>query len=69
MVDTSLLLLRSDPKEMTSTQWYDMFSNINSILNNIQWKIASLEDITEKLEVQEEQVVEIKEELASQRFR
>ena len=69
MGDTSLLLLRSDPKEMTSTKWYDMFSNINSILNNIQWKIVSVEDIKEKLEVQEKQVVEIKEELASQRFR
>ena len=59
MVDTSLLSLRSDPKEMTSTQWYDMFSKINNILNNIQWKIASVEDITEKLEVKEKQVVEI----------
>ena len=36
MVDTSLLSLGSDPKEMTSTQWYDIFSNIKSILNNIQ---------------------------------
>ena len=41
MVDTSLLSLRSDAKEMTSTQWYDMFSNINSILNNIQQKCLS----------------------------
>ena len=69
MADTCLLLLRSDPKEMTSTHWYDMFSNISSILNNIQQKIASVEDITEKLEVKEKQVVEIKEELTSQRFR
>ena len=48
---------------------HDLFSNINSILNNIQWKIALVEDITETLEVQEKQVVDIKEELASQRFR
>ena len=39
MVDTSVLLPGSDPKEMTSTQWYDMFSNINSILHNVQQKL------------------------------
>ena len=40
MSDSSLLLLRSDPKEITSTQWYDMSSNINCILNNIQKKLS-----------------------------